>query len=116
VAAFVAEQREAHPDRVLVYVGASWCEPCRYFHEALTAGRLDDVLGGMRVIEYDLDRHKQALVDAGYQSRLIPLFALPNPDGTASNRTFSGSIKGPDSVDQNIAPRLRTLLSARTQP
>ena len=40
---------------------------------------------------------------------LIPLFALPKSDGTASNRHIEGAVKGEDAV-AHITPRLRALL------
>ena len=55
---------------------------------------------------------RDALQRAGYISTLIPLFAFPNPDGTASERRIEGSIKGPDAVAQNLLPRLKALLAA----
>lgn len=110
VAPFVSELEAAHPGKVLVYVGATWCEPCRYFHQALEAGQLNALLGGMQVVEYDLDQHKSELLAAGYSARMIPLFALPKPDGTASPHLLSGSIKGPGAVTENLVPRLRELL------
>jgi hypothetical protein len=96
--------------RLLVYVGAAWCEPCQRFHETARAGRVDALFPGLRLVEFDLDRDRDRLEKAGYKSRLIPLFALPREDGTGSGKQIEGSIKGPAAVDQ-IAPRLRALLS-----
>jgi thiol-disulfide isomerase/thioredoxin len=96
--------------RLLVYVGASWCEPCQRFHDAARAGELDAAFPGLRLLEFDLDRDKERLERAGYSSRMIPLFALPRADGMASGEQLEGSIKGPGAVDQ-ISPRLRTLLA-----
>jgi len=110
VAAFVAQQlKEAPAATTLVYVGASWCEPCQRFHRALEAGELDASLRAVRFVEYDYDVAKVELVADGYASRLIPLFALPNHDGRASSRAIEGSIKGPGAVG-NILPRLQQLL------
>jgi hypothetical protein len=95
--------------RVLVYVGASWCEPCQRFHEAAKAGQVDALFPGLRLVEFDLDRDRDRLQTAGYASRMIPLFALPRLDGTASGEQIEGSIKGPGAIDQ-IAPRLKALL------
>jgi thiol-disulfide isomerase/thioredoxin len=95
--------------KLLVYVGASWCEPCRRFHEAAQAGKLDRAFPTLRALEFDHDRDHDRLAAAGYTSRLIPLFALPGADGRASGRQIEGSIKGDAAVEQ-IAPRLRTLL------
>ena len=97
---------------LLVYVGATWCEPCQYFHKAAAAGQLDATFPGLRLVEFDLDRDKEALERAGYRSRMIPLFAVPRDDGSGSGEQIEGSIKGPSAVQQ-IAPRLQALLSKR---
>jgi len=113
---FVVEQvasATAAGERVLVYVGASWCEPCERFHEAVEHGELDDLLAGTRFVEFDADRHTEALGEAGYAFRLIPVIALPNPDGSASGKQLSGSIKGPEAVHGNLVPRVRALLEGR---
>src|SRR5580692_3512413 len=65
VAAQVASATGGHK-RVVVYVGATWCEPCRYFHDAAAAGQLDDQLGDLRVVAFDMDRDRDALGAAGY--------------------------------------------------
>ena len=98
--------------QLVVYVGASWCEPCRRFHDAAVAGQLDTVFPGVRMLAFDADRDAQALAHAGYTSNLIPLFALPNPDGTASDRRIEGSIKGEGAVGQ-IVPRLQQMLDGK---
>jgi thiol-disulfide isomerase/thioredoxin len=95
--------------RLLVYVGASWCEPCQRFHRAALAGQVDALFPGLRLLEFDLDRDRERLEKAGYASKMIPLFALPRLDGAASGEQIEGSIKGSGAVDQ-IAPRLRALL------
>lgn len=96
--------------RLLVYVGAKWCEPCQRFHDAAKAGQLDGVFPGLRLLEFDLDRDQDRLVKAGYASKMIPLFAMPRADGTGSGEQIEGSIKGPGAVDQ-ISPRLKALLA-----
>lgn len=108
-----AERSKAAAQRatLVVYVGAAWCEPCRRFHDALSAGELDASLPNLRFLEFDHDRAKDGLARAGYASRLIPLFAVPNTDGTASGRQIEGSIKGPTAVQENLVPRLRELLA-----
>lgn len=113
VAALVQKElARAHSDgrRLLVYVGAAWCEPCRRFHDAATAGKLDAQFGTLRLLEFDFDRDEARLRQAGYVSRLIPLFAAPNPDGRASGRQIEGSIKGDGAVGE-ITPRLAALLN-----
>jgi hypothetical protein len=95
---------------VVVYVGATWCEPCQRFHQAATAGKLDVAFPNLRFLEFDSDRDGERLATAGYVSRLIPLFARPGDDGRASGRQIEGSIKGQGAVDE-ITPRLRQLLA-----
>jgi len=100
-------------ERVLVYVGATWCEPCERFHEAVEAGELDELLVGTRFVEFDADRHTELLGEAGYTFRMIPLIAQPNAEGGASGRQLAGSIKGPEAVQRNLVPRLKALLEGR---
>ncbi len=100
---------EADDRRLVVYVGATWCEPCRRFHDAVKAGQLDSQLAGVRFLEFDHDTHHDGLEAAGYIRRFVPLFAIPEADGRASSRVHHGAVKGPGAVDF-ILPRLRALL------
>ncbi len=95
--------------QLLVYVGATWCEPCVRFHKAAESGQLDAEFGTLRLLVFDLDRDGDALAKANYKSELIPLFAVPNPDGTSSGKQIEGSIKGDGAVAQ-ISPRLHELV------
>jgi thiol-disulfide isomerase/thioredoxin len=95
---------------VVVYVGATWCEPCRDFHAAAAAGTLDAALGPMRFLEFDLDRDSERLKAAGYRSQLVPLFARPLPDGRASGTQTDGVQTGGRYVEQ-LTPRIRELLA-----
>jgi thiol-disulfide isomerase/thioredoxin len=95
--------------RVVVYVGATWCEPCQRFHKAAAAGELDATFPDLTLLEFDLDRDRDRLSAAGYTSKYIPLFALPAPDGSASGKQVEGGIKGEGAVAY-MAPRLKGLL------
>ncbi len=96
--------------RLLVYVGATWCEPCQRFHEAADAGKIQGALPPLRMLELDLDRDGERLAAAGYGSKMIPLFAVPGPDGRGTGARIEGSVKGPSAVG-NIVPRLSALLA-----
>jgi thiol-disulfide isomerase/thioredoxin len=98
--------------RVVVYVGATWCEPCQRFHRAVEQGELRDVepLARVTLIEFDLDRDRERLAAAGYQSKYIPLFTLPGPDGRSSGKQVEGGIKG-DGAVAYMVPRLTSLLA-----
>jgi len=103
---------QAHTEgrTVVVYVGATWCEPCQYFHHAAERGELDSVFPRTTLLEFDLDRDRERLVAAGYVSKYIPLFALPGPDGAASGKQIEGGIKGDGGVGY-IVGRLTEMLS-----
>jgi hypothetical protein len=106
-----AASRAAAGGRTLVvYVGASWCEPCERFRRAAENGDLDSSFPTLTLLEFDFDRDSERLRSAGYVSELIPLFALPASDGSASGRQVSGGIKGEGAVSF-IAPRLAALLA-----
>ncbi len=94
---------------LLVYVGATWCEPCREFHAAAERGELDSLFPGLVLLEFDADRDSERLVAAGYGSRLVPLFARPAADGSGSGQHTEGVLKG-HSVVEYLTPRLRELL------
>ncbi len=106
--AFVAEAR-AEGRAPLVYVGATWCEPCQYFHAAAVRGDLDAELPPLALLEFDRDRDGARLDAAGYGSSMIPLFVVPEADGRGGARRIEGSIHGPGSPAQ-IVPRLRAIL------
>lgn len=113
VAALVApELARAQKDgkRLVVYVGATWCEPCVEFHEAAKAGRLDDKLGDVRMIEFDLDRDARRLDAAAYRSEFIPLFALPGADGRATGKQAEGAEQRSIPYLEQIVPKIRALV------
>ena len=99
--------------KLLVYLGATWCEPCVKFHAAAARGELDRDFGDVRMLVFDADRDNEALQRAGYKYELVPLFALPGTDGKSINKQIEGSIKGSNYVEQ-ISPRLRALLDGST--
>jgi len=107
------EEADASGKRVLVYVGAKWCEPCQRFHKALESGQLDEALAGTKFVEFDADRDAQELRQAGYASKYIPLFSVPDQSGHASGRAIEGSVKGDGAVRESLVPRLLALLDGK---
>lgn len=108
VAATVATAA-ASKRRVLVVVGAPWCEPCVRFHDAVAKGAFDDVLAGVDVVEFNMDVDRTRLEAAGYSGRMIPLMVLANADGTASTKHLEGSVKSEAAV-ADLRGRLSALL------
>jgi thiol-disulfide isomerase/thioredoxin len=96
--------------QLLVYVGASWCEPCVKFHEAADRGELDATIPGVRFVDFDRDGHEALLVDTGCISGMIPLFSRIEEDGTCSRtRRVEGAVKGDGAVGF-IMPKLLAIL------
>ena len=113
VAKLVRTERDraaADGRELIVYVGATWCEPCQRFHAAAQRGELDGEFPELTILEFDLDEDRDRITAAGYMSKLIPLFVVPAEDGRASSRGFEGGVKG-DGAVASITPRLRKLLS-----
>ena len=100
---------ETDQRRVVVYVGATWCEPCQRFHHAAERGELDGAFPDVDFLTFDSDQDGERLASAGYASKYIPLFALAGPDGRASGKQIEGGVKGEGAV-ANITPRLKRLL------
>jgi len=96
--------------RLVVYEGASWCEPCQHFHAAVAQGDLDAAFPSLTLLEFDADRDRDRLIAAGYGSPYIPLFALPGKDGRAAGPKAAGGIKG-DGVVPYLTKKLDELLS-----
>lgn len=97
---------------LVLYVGASWCEPCQRFHQALEKGELDRELGGVRFLDFDHDRHEGLLdsADLACGAQLIPLFARLEPNGTCSaQRRSEGGIKGDGAVGFML-PKIKAIL------
>lgn len=105
-------RRLADARRLVVYVGATWCEPCQKFHHAIERGELDGTFPDLTLLEFDLDKDHERLDKAGYVSRYIPLFALPKEDGTASGKQIEGGIKGDGAVDF-ISAKLKAFLAQK---
>lgn len=104
-------QALADDRQLVVYVGASWCEPCQYFHAAVDDGRLDAVFPKLRLLEFDLDQDRERLVAAGYRSKMIPLFVVPDAEGKPSPHRLEGSVKGEAAIE-NLRGRLEPVLQA----
>jgi hypothetical protein len=104
-----ARQTAAEKRRLVVYVGATWCEPCKAIHEAAEQHRLDDTFPDLALLVFDLDRDGAALKQAGYESELIPLFVLPDADGRAGPRRQSGGVHEGDNV-KLLTDKLHELL------
>jgi len=105
------EQARRDGRRLVVYEGASWCQPCQQLHRAIDRGDLDSAFPQLTLLEFDADRDGERLLNAGYSSKYIPLLALPRPDGSSSGRQVEGGVKGDGAVEL-ISGKLRQLLAS----
>lgn len=98
--------------KVLIYVGAPWCDPCVRFHDSVVTGQLDQELPSVRLLELDHDEHEALLApsDLDCQSQLIPLFARPTPEGRCGLRRVEGGVKGDRAVGF-LLPKVKALLT-----
>lgn len=83
LSAIRTERLKAKADgRVLVvYVSATWCEPCKKLKEEIEAGRLDNRYGKTTLLAFDADKDVDRLGAAGYTFKFVPYVALPGADG-----------------------------------
>lgn len=66
---------------LVVYVGATWCEPCKKMKEEIESGRLDARFGKTTFLAFDADKDQDRLGGAGYTFKFVPYVALPGADG-----------------------------------
>jgi len=105
-------QRDAERDRrqLLVYISATWCEPCERFQRAVRAGELNASFPRLTLLTFDVDRDLQRLQVAGYDGQYVPRFVVPGPDGRGTDRRIEGGTKAEDTVGAFLVPRLASLL------
>jgi hypothetical protein len=96
--------------RLLVYVSATWCEPCERFQKAVRAGELNATFPALTLLKFDQDRDLDRLQAAGYAGNLIPRFVIPGTDGRGTDQRVEGGTKAEDTVSTSIGPRLQRLL------
>lgn len=104
------EMKSAQADgRILVvYVGASWCEPCEYFLEAIHSDSPPPELAKFRFLKFDHDKDEARLQAAGYGGAMLPRFVRPGSEGRGGLVRFEGAIKGPGALGY-LVPKLQTL-------
>jgi thiol-disulfide isomerase/thioredoxin len=97
--------------QLVVYVSATWCQPCERFQKALRAGELNPYFPSLRLLKFDQDQDVGRLRVAGYDGQYIPRFVVPGPDGRGTARRIEGGTKAEDTVATSIGPRLQQLLN-----
>ena len=84
---------------LVVYVSATWCEPCKKLKAEIEAGRLDERYGKTNLLAFDADKDIDRLGAAGYTYKFVPYVALPGADGKPADSQEATS-KGEDAWKQ----------------
>lgn len=103
------ERAKSDQKKLVLYVGAKWCEPCNHFHEATDRGELDAAFPDLRLVAFDHDEESNAIAALGCESKFIPMFSVPDAEGHCTRQQISGGIKGSGTVDY-LAKKLRNLI------
>lgn len=94
---------------LLVYVGASWCDPCVRFKKAVKAGVFNKGLPGVRFLAFDADADGERLKKIGYRWTYVPLFVRPAKSGWSSGVQIAG-VPNKAGGAADLLPRLQKLL------
>ena len=89
----------------VVYIGATWCGPCKQYKAALSDPRMVEAHTGAHIIELDADKHTKALKALQIQPRGVPHWEMVNQDATPIGRTIDGS-HWEANTPQEMAPAL----------
>jgi len=111
IVAAAKKQAREHGRTLLVYIGATWCEPCQHFHHAAERGELDAKFPKLTLLVFDADHDGDRLRNAQYAPGYIPYFGMPDDEGKPTRHAMEGSVKG-DGAVANIAPRLQALIAS----
>lgn len=103
------ERARADQKKLVLYVGAKWCEPCQHFHEATERGELDAAFPDLRLVQFDHDDEAATIAELGCGSNYIPLFSVPDADGHCTRKQIQGGIKGTNNV-AFLTDKLRKLI------
>lgn len=75
----------------VVYIGATWCGPCKQYKAALSDERMVKAHAGAHIVELDADKHAKALQELGIQPAGVPHWEMVDPKGVPIGRAIDGS-------------------------
>lgn len=97
---------QAAGKKPIVYIGATWCPPCKAIKKYKTDPQMAAAFAGTYIIELDVDDWAAAdLTGLGYKAGSIPVFIAVGPDGKATGPNINGGAWG-DNIPANMAPPL----------
>jgi len=89
----------------VVYVGATWCGPCKVYKASLDDPRMVQAHRPVHIIELDADKHTEALSAVGIQPNGVPHWEMVDPSGKSVGKHIDGGAWGDNTVE-NMAPVL----------
>ena len=104
-----AEKAKLKP---VVYVGATWCEPCLAIKKHRDDPRMKEAFTGVAIIEVDMDQWKsEQFAELNMKPSAIPVFYAVGSDGKATGKEIDGGAWG-DNIPENMAPPLKRFFSS----
>jgi len=91
----------------VLYIGASWCQPCKFLKEHRDDPRVASALRGTYTIEIDFDDWTVAELSAsGYGVQAVPVFFAIGAGGKAAGPKLDGGAWGGASPEANPEARI----------
>lgn len=89
----------------VVYIGATWCGPCKQYKAALSDPRMIEAHTGAHIIELDADKHTKTLTELGIRPAGVPHWEMVDKTANPTGRTIDGS-HWQANTPQEMAPAL----------
>jgi thiol-disulfide isomerase/thioredoxin len=89
----------------VVYVGATWCGPCKAYKASLSDPKMKQAHVPVQILELDADKHPNTLQWAGITPNGVPHWEMVDSGGKSIGKTIDGSAWEANTVD-NMAPAL----------
>ena len=103
-----AKQKGLKP---VIYIGATWCKPCKAIKGYREDPMMLDALSGTYVIDLDIDEWKPPdLRPFGFNAGVVPYFYVVDGEGRSTGRTITSSVWAED-IPVNMAPPLKAFFA-----
>ena len=89
----------------IVYVGATWCGPCKVYKASLSDPRMVQAHRPVHIIELDADQHASTLQKLSISPSGVPHWEMVDPSGHSVGKHIDGSAWADNTVE-NMAPAL----------
>ena len=96
----------------VVYIGATWCDPCRQLKRYRHDPRMVDAFAGSVIVVLDADEwHDEELDVLKLSDGTLPVFFAVDAHGKALGPSINGGAWG-DNIPENMAPPLKRFFRA----